>query len=68
MKGFKRNEKYIYESKEYKIIDDVEDNDFTSLINVVVNSKESFNILGLAGTGKMTLIRSTISRLAEMKI
>jgi hypothetical protein len=39
MKGFKRDDKYIYESEEYKLIDDVEDNDFTPSINLVINSK-----------------------------
>jgi ABC-type lipoprotein export system ATPase subunit len=68
MKGFKRDDKYIYESKEYKIIDDVENNDFTPLINLVIDSKESYNILGPTGSGKTTLINNLKSKLTEMNI
>ena len=47
---------------EYK---DVNDNDFKPLVDTIINSDQSFHILGRAGTGKSTLIKTIQAKLTE---
>ena len=47
--------------------EDVKDNNFKPLVDTIVNSGKSFHILGRAGTGKSTLIKSIQERLDEDK-
>jgi ABC-type cobalamin/Fe3+-siderophores transport system ATPase subunit len=44
---------------------DNNDNDFQPLVNLVVGSKKSFNILGRAGCGKSTLIKAIQKKLKK---
>ena len=51
-----RTDKYEYKSEEFNIIPDVEDNDFTPLINYIIYSESSCLINGPPGAGKTTLL------------
>ena len=62
--NYKRNDKYDHKAQPWNIINDVENNDFTPLINQILDSKKSCNIDGRAGTGKSTFIKMLQS---EMK-
>ena len=54
---WKRNSEYEYKKPVWKTIEDVADNNFQPLIEQVLNSNESLNIDGRAGTGKSTFIK-----------
>lgn len=56
-KNFKRTKQYFHEKDVWNVHNDVEDNDFKPLVDLVINSNKSFNILGRAGCGKSTLIK-----------
>ena len=47
--------------------DDVNDNNFQPLVETILESEQSFHILGRAGTGKSTLIKKIQERLDEDK-
>jgi len=64
-KQFKRTSEYIYKKDKWTLYKDVEDNDFKPLVDIVVNSNKSFNILGRAGCGKSTLIKMIQKELKE---
>ena len=53
---WKRNNEYEYKKPVWTTIKDVADNNFQPLIEQVLNSNESLNIDGRAGTGKSTFI------------
>ena len=48
---------YILEEPKWNIVEDVEDNDMTPLVNTILDSDKSCNIDGRAGTGKSHLIK-----------
>jgi hypothetical protein len=56
MEKFIRADKYEYKTEEFNIIPDVEDNDFTPLINYSIYSESSCLITGPPGAGKTTLL------------
>lgn len=56
MKQHLRTTTYNYEMKEWKVIEDCENNDFQPFISNILDNKLSINIDGLAGTGKSTLV------------
>jgi nucleoside-triphosphatase THEP1 len=51
-----RTDKYEHKITEFNITQDVEKNDFTPLINKVIDSNSSCLITGPPGAGKTTLI------------
>jgi hypothetical protein len=55
--NYKRTEIYDHIVQPWNIIKDIETNDFTSLVKEILESKQSYNIDGRAGTGKSTLIK-----------
>ena len=57
MARYIRADTYVHKPLQWKVINDVDDNDFTPLVNTIVQSNKSINIDGRAGTGKSTLIR-----------
>jgi hypothetical protein len=57
MAGYKRDVKYEHSNLKWSVINDVENNDFKPLINLIMESNEGINIDGRAGTGKSTLIK-----------
>lgn len=61
----KRTTQYVYKKDIWTMHNDVEDNDFKPLVDVVVNSNKSFNILGRAGCGKSTLIKQIQKQLTK---
>jgi nucleoside-triphosphatase THEP1 len=64
---YKRNEIYVYKPKNWTIYEDVKDNNFTPLVNTVLDLNTSFFITGPAGTGKSKLIRQIKTRLDTEK-
>ena len=65
---YKRNETYEYEKKHWQIINDVEDNDFTPIVETIIKSNLGINIDGCAGAGKSTLINTIRKHLDELDI
>ena len=57
MKNNLRTEKAIIQPQQWQTIQDVSDDNFEPLVTKILDSKQSININGLAGTGKSTLIR-----------
>jgi hypothetical protein len=57
MQDLKRTHLYEYKSYEYNIIEDVTDNDFTPLVNTIIDSNKSIHIDGAAGCGKSYVIK-----------
>ena len=57
MKNFRHRDKYTYTEKPYNLYKDIKDNDFSPLVNTILEKNESFNILGPAGCGKSYLIK-----------
>ena len=60
-----RRETYVLKPKKFNYVDDVEDNDFTPLINKIVNELGSCFITGIAGSGKTTLINQLKTYMTE---
>lgn len=61
-----RTEVYHKTFGSWNEIDDVKDNDFSPLVDEVVESKESYSIIGRAGCGKSTLIKEIQKKLKDM--
>ena len=68
MKNLKRDEVYTYDKKEWQLYNDVDNDDFTPLVNTIIDSKSSFNVLGAAGTGKSHLIKMLKKKLDSLSI
>ena len=64
---FVRTQVYEHEEPTWKLIDDVNDNNFDPLVNNIINSNQSIHIDGRAGTGKSTLIKSLQTELTKLK-
>ena len=54
---YSRHTSCEYEYLKWRVVNDVEDNNFKPLVDTVINSNKSFFITGPAGTGKSQLIR-----------
>jgi hypothetical protein len=54
--GWARRDTYEHKETVWNIQGDVEDNDFTPLIEMVLDSEKSCHIDGMAGTGKSTFV------------
>jgi DNA replication protein DnaC len=63
-----RREKFQFVKKEFKIYDDVEDNDFTPLVKLAINELQNCFITGVAGAGKTTLIQAIKDELSSRDI
>ena len=61
-----RTETFNLKKHEWNHYDDVTDNNFNPLVDNIIESQKSFNILGRAGCGKSTLIKTIQSKLTEM--
>ena len=60
--------RYDHVENEMKIINDVEDNDFSKLVKEILDSIESIHIDGRAGTGKSTLIKMLQAEMEKREI
>ena len=65
-RGLDRSKKYDYVKTEWKQINDVPDNNFKPLADQLIQSGQSFNIDGLAGTGKSYLIKELQEALKKL--
>ena len=63
-----RKDTFLHQVAEWEIIEDVDDNDFTPLVNMIVDSKQSFHIDGRAGTGKSTLVLALQAEMTKRNI
>jgi len=54
--GWARKDTYEHKATVWDIHGDVEDNDFTPLVEMVLDGEESCHIDGMAGTGKSTFV------------
>ena len=52
-----RKDTYTHTDIKFDVAEDVTDNDFKPLVDMIINSKKSFHIDGRAGCGKSTLIK-----------
>ena len=64
-KNMIRTEEFHYVPNEWNNINDVKDNDFTPLVDLIINDDMSINIDGLGGYGKSTLIKQIQKKLTE---
>ena len=62
-----RTEFYSIDKFKWNEYEDVNDNDFELLVETIIESEQSFHILGRAGTGKSTLIKQIQEKLNEEK-
>ena len=62
-----RTEFYSIDKLKWNEYEDVNDNDFEPLVETIIESEQSFHILGRAGTGKSTLIKQIQEKLNEEK-
>jgi predicted AAA+ superfamily ATPase len=60
-----RTETYSLVKLKWNEYEDVKDNSFEPLIDSIIKSNESYNILGRAGCGKSTLIKQLQERLTK---
>ena len=60
-----RTDTYTLVKSKWNEFKDVNDNDFKPLVNTVIDSDQSFIIIGKAGCGKSTLIKKIQERLKE---
>ena len=60
-----RTEVYTMDKLNWNEYDDVNDNDFKPLVDTIIDSEQSFHILGRAGTGKSTLIKQIQEKLTK---
>jgi len=51
-----RKELYWLKENNWKLYEDVKDNNFTPLVNLILDKNQSFNIIGAGGTGKTELV------------
>jgi ABC-type nitrate/sulfonate/bicarbonate transport system ATPase subunit len=68
MKQYIRHDTYTSKPNEWKLYNDVEDNNFTSLVDIIIESNQPFNILGAAGCSKSTLIKMIQRKLTVIMI
>ena len=68
LEKYQRTDIYEYKEQEWNILDDIDNNDFSILVNKILDSKQSINIDGRAGTGKSTLINLLQSELKKRGI
>lgn len=69
MKGFCHNNNFVdHYSKDWNVIEDPLIDDFSGIVNQVIESNQSFNIDGIAGSGKTTCLRKLMQTLDEKKI
>jgi hypothetical protein len=62
---FVRTQVYEHEEPTWKLIDDVNENNFDPLVDYIINSNQSVHIDGRAGTGKSTLIKKIQAELTK---
>ena len=65
---WRRTSEYEYKNPPWTTIEDTGDNNFQPLIEQVLNSNESLNIDGRAGTGKSTFIKMLHTEMDNRKI
>ena len=63
-----RTDTFIYNKQEWNIINDVEDNDFSPIVDKIIESNQGCFLNGPAGCGKSTLIKLLQNKLDERKI
>jgi hypothetical protein len=68
MKQHIRTDTYTYKPKEWKIIEDCNDNNFQPFVNSILDNNMNINIDGLAGTGKSTLIHQLQDEMQKRNI
>ena len=61
-----RIETFIPTPYNWTIHEDVKDDDFKPLVDMIINSNQSININGAPGTGKSTLIKQIHTELTSM--
>jgi len=64
----KRTLKYEHEDLNWTIFEDTGSNDFTPIVNQILDNKMSLHIDGRAGTGKSTLIQQLQAEMAKREI
>ena len=62
-KNMIRTDEFYYKKNQWNIINDVKDNDFEPLVNLIIDSQKSINIAGMGGYGKSTLIKQIQKKL-----
>ena len=72
LQGYKSEDKYVLKNRVWKITKDVEDNDFTPLVNSIINPDtnkvKSCLIEARAGTGKSYLVKEIQKKLDSLNI
>ncbi len=65
MANYKRTETYESNVVKWEIIPDTNDNDFTPLVNRIIDNKMSCNLDGPAGSGKSTLLKQLMKKMDD---
>jgi energy-coupling factor transporter ATP-binding protein EcfA2 len=68
LSNFFRTEFFDFNISKWNITDDVSDNDFNPLVNLIIDSNKGINIDGCAGSGKSTLINMLKNKLDNKEI
>jgi hypothetical protein len=68
LKDFTHDANCFFEQHEWNVIPDPEHDNFTELIDMIIDSKQSWNIDGVAGAGKTFLLKSLMNTLTEKNI
>lgn len=63
-----RTDDYKNDEIKWKTIQDRDDNDFQSLVDQILDSKQCYHIRGRAGTGKSTLIKLLMKTMKDKKL
>ena len=68
MAGYVRREEFVLESFRYEVVEDVEGNDFTQLVEVILSSGKGCMIDARAGCGKTYLVNEVKNALDAKKV
>ena len=68
LSNFCRTEFFDFNISKWNITDDVSDNDFNPLVNLIIDSNKGINIDGCAGSGKSSLINMLKNKLDNKEI
>jgi len=67
MKQYKCKDSYWIDNLFWNVTNDPEDNEFAPLTQQILDSNQSINIDGIAGSGKTTMLKAIMEKLSENK-
>ena len=68
MANFKHNGNYSFDKPEWNVVKDPETNDFEPVAKQIIESGKGFNLNGIAGSGKTSMLRTIMKQLDEKQL